>query len=256
MAKYRIPSQKSIDLYNRLVAQQNKTRKTLRRIHKQAEETLGAGRLPALVIPKSAHKIKRNYFEGLSSEQLHARLRAWYSRLHEMQTLFAKGAKSYLAKTIKEGYLDLWLDQIEAHTGERPEGFNGHIFTREQIEKSEFGDFMQTYNRLFRLSPLSFLAMLYTGRMIAFKYIYREMEKRRGRNFEGSWLEEQNQLLSLKGITAEIWIDKSGNLVKPKEQVSEVRKATEEKSNYNPTGKGHGKKPKLKDLDEEGNVRE
>ena len=58
----RKPSQRSINLYNRLIEQQNKVRKTLIHVHKKAEETIGAGRLPALIIPKSAHKIRNNQF--------------------------------------------------------------------------------------------------------------------------------------------------------------------------------------------------
>lgn len=200
MAKLRKPSQRSIDLYNQLVAQQNKVRKTLRRIHKQAEEALGAGRLPALVIPKSSHKIRRNYFEGISPAELSRRLKAFWGKMAELKSLFSKGLKTYLAKTVKNGYMDLWLDQIEKHSGERPEAFNGYLFSKEQIENSEYGDFMTTYNRLFMLSPESFLALLYTGRMIAFKYIYREMEKVGRGDSSGSWLEEQNDLLNLKGI--------------------------------------------------------
>ena len=68
------------------------------------------------------------------------------------------------------------------------------MFSKEQIEESDFGGFMETYNKLFRLSPEVFLAMLYTGRITSFKWIYLEMEKG---NAEGSWLQEQNELLAV-----------------------------------------------------------
>ena len=191
----RRPSQKSIDLYNRLVARANEVRKKLKRIHKREEEAFGAGRLPALIIPKSSHKVRANQFQGLSSAELHRRLKAYWANLSRLKEQFAQGLRSYLAKTVKDGYMELWRDQIEAFSGERPEGFHGLMFSKEQIEDSNFGMFMQTYNKLFRLSPEVFLAMLYTGRITAFKWIYLEMKD--GRTAEGSWIQEQNELISL-----------------------------------------------------------
>ena len=79
----RVPSERTINLYNRLVANQNKVRKTLIRLHKNAEETSGAGRLPALVIPKSARRIKNNYFQVLSKDELKRRLKAFYNKLRQ-----------------------------------------------------------------------------------------------------------------------------------------------------------------------------
>ena len=193
----RKPSQKSIDLYNQLIERQNKVRRQLKRIHQHAEETLGAGRLPALIIPKSGRKIKSSYFEGLSPAELHRRLKQYWSRLGQLKAEFSKGLKSYLARTVKDGYMELWRDQIELHSGETPEAFHNLRFSKDQIESSEYGGFMETYNKLFMLSPEVFLAMLYSGRLLSFKYIYREMERVGRGGAEGSWLEEQNELLTV-----------------------------------------------------------
>lgn len=193
----RKPSQKSINLYNQLIERQNKVRRQLKRIHQHAEETLGAGRLPALIIPKSGRKIKLSYFEGLSPAELHRRLKQYWSRLGQLKAEFSKGLKSYLARTVKDGYMELWRDQIELHSGERPEAFHNLRFSKDQIESSEYGGFMETYNKLFMLSPEVFLAMLYSGRLLSFKYIYREMERVGRGGAEGSWLEEQNELLAV-----------------------------------------------------------
>lgn len=248
MAKLRRPSQRSIDLYNQLVANQNKVRKTLKRIHKNAEEAFGTGRLPALIIPKSARKIRARYFEGLSPKELHKRLKMFWGKLAEMKDLFSKGLKKYLARTVKQGYMDLWLDQIKAHSGEDPEAFGGRIFSKEQIANSDYGDFMQTYNRLFMLSPESFLALLYTGRMIAFKYIYLEMEKiRKGFSSGNSWLEEQNDWLNLKGLkigdkTPEDWLKSFSGPKKQNKIVSEAYEEGEEagrKKAYKSEKHGH-----------------
>lgn len=255
----RRPSQRSIDLYNQLVAQQNKVRKQLRRIHNRAEEVIGSGRLPALIIPKSARRIKKSNFEGLSSAELHRRLRAYWGKLGEMKALFSKGLSSYLAKTVKDGYMALWRDQIELFSGETPEGFNNQIFTKEQIDNSKYSDFMKTYNKLFMLSPEVFLALLYTGRMLSFKYIYEEM-KRVGKGYvsEGGWLQEQNELLNLKDIkiedkNAEDWLKSSSG---PKKQTKIVKEAIEEGSPENAYKSGkHGrtykgsKKPHFKEED-------
>ena len=193
----RKPSQKSINLYNQLIERQNKVRRQLKRIHQHAEETLGAGRLPALIIPKSGRKIKLSQFEGLSPAELHRRLKQYWSKLGQLKAEFSKGLKSYLARTVKDGYMELWRDQIELHSGETPEAFHNLRFSKDQIESSEYGGFMETYNKLFMLSPEVFLAMLYSGRLLSFKYIYREMERVGRGGAEGSWLEEQNELLAV-----------------------------------------------------------
>ena len=189
----RKPSQKSVDLYNQLVKQQNEVRKRIMRIHKHAEETLGAGRLPALVVPKRVRKISMRQFEGLSKAQLKHKLQVFWGKFKSAKEMFGKGLTSYLSKTVKEGYMDLWRDQILYMSGESPEGV-AKMFTKEQIENSYMGEFMQTYNRLNRLSSESFLAFLYHGDIIAFKWIYLEMTGQ-GRA-DDSWLEQQNVLLN------------------------------------------------------------
>lgn len=184
----RKPSQRSIDLYNQLIAQQNKVRKTLTRIHKHAEETSGSGRLPALVIPRRSRKISRDYFEGLSKAELKARIRRFWSKYKEAKNLFGKGLRSYLGRTVKDGYMDLWRDQILFISGEEPQGYFGK-YSKEQIENSFMGDFMEVYNRLISLSPEVFLAMLYHGDIIQFKYIYAEMTGMGNREY--SWIDQQ-----------------------------------------------------------------
>ena len=71
------------------------------------------------------------------------------------------------------------------------------MFSKEQIQESNFGKFMEVYNRLFRMSPEVFLAMLYTGRITAFKWIYLEMKNGDRAGAEGSWLQEQVESLDL-----------------------------------------------------------
>ena len=189
----RVPSEKTINLYNRLVANQNKVRKVLTRLHKQAEETSGAGRLPALIIPKSARKVRQNYFQGLSKEELKRRLKAFYAKLREAKRNFASGLKSYLARTLKDGYIELWRDQIQEFFGESPEGAFGK-FTKEQIEESEGGLYMQVFNMLQQMSPSMLLALLYSGKIIQFKWIYQDMQSGLG-GMKDSWTEQQLRIL-------------------------------------------------------------
>ena len=196
MAKLRKPSQRTIDLYNQLVEQQNKVRKTLRRIHKQAEEALGAGRLPALVIPKSSHKIRDSNFDKLSKDELSRRLKMFWQRYREAKKLFSKGLKSYLAETVYKGYKELWQDS-NSGIGEKPEGAFGR-YSKEQIQNSPYGRAMEVYNILFTSGPELFLALLYTGRVIQFKYIYLELQG--VGNKEYSWLEQQVD--ELRGINS------------------------------------------------------
>ena len=190
----RRPSQKSIDLYNQLVEKQNEVRRTLIRIHKKHEETSGAGRLPALVIPRTARKINYSHFQDRDKVALRARIRAFWRSYGEAKALFGKGLTSYLSRTVKQGYMELWRDQILFMSGESPQGV-ANQYTREQIEGSYMGEFMATYNRLNRLSPEEFLAMLYRGEIIQFKYIYAEMIGQG--NKEYSWLDQQNDALTV-----------------------------------------------------------
>ena len=190
----RKPSQKSIDIYNQLVEKQNEVRKILTRIHKKHEEASGAGRLPALVIPKRAKKIKPSHFYERDKTLLKARIKAFWRSYGQAKELFGKGLTSYLSRTVKDGYMELWRDQILFMSGESPQGV-ANQFTREQMENSYLGEFMHTYNRLNRLSPEEFLAMLYRGEIIQFKYIYAEMIGQG--NKEYSWLDQQNDALNV-----------------------------------------------------------
>ena len=187
----RKPSPATINLYNRLMEQQNKVRKILRRIHKNAEETQGAGRLPALVIPKPARKVRPDNFNKLSNAELQRRLRAFYDRLAEAKNLFASGIKSYLSRTLKDGYIELWRDQIEQFFGETPEGYFGK-FSKEQIENSEGGIYMKVFNQMQQMSPALFLALLYAGKIIQFKWIYQDMQAGLG-GIKDSWVDTQYQ---------------------------------------------------------------
>lgn len=170
MAKLRRPSQRSIDLYNQLVARQNEVRKTLSRMHKKAEETLKVGRLPALVIPKRARKIRPDYFYGLSKQELRRRLRKFWAKYRKAKEWFNQGLRSYLGRSVLYGYSKLWQDQL----GVEPEGRGGR-YTKEQIMYSDLGDYMEVYNMLFTHGPELFMALLATGRVIEFRYIYDDM---------------------------------------------------------------------------------
>ena len=176
MPKLRKPSQHSIDLYNQLVDIQNQIRKKLKRMHKNAEEVSGAGRLPALVIPKSAHKIRRSHFEGLSPAELRARLKMYWARYKTAKELFSGGLNSYLAKTVMKGYKELWLNGSGSFggIGEKPEGYFGR-FSKEQIENSDMGRAMEVYNLLFTHGTAFFMALLYTDKIIDFKWIYDDL---------------------------------------------------------------------------------
>ena len=187
---YKLPSQRSIDLYNKLVEQQNKVRKTLRRIHKKAEEALGAGRLPALVIPKSAHKIRRSHFNNMTS----MKLKMFWQAYREKKALFSHGLDSYLNKVVVKGYRELW--EGEYGIGEKPalNSFGG-MYSKEQIENADEdkADAMRAYNGLFTKGPMFFLAMLYTNNVISFKYIYQELYMGTGSK-EYSFIDQQIEI--------------------------------------------------------------
>ena len=165
MAKLRRPSQRTIDIYNQLVAKQNQVRKTLIKMHKQAEETLTAGRLPALVIPKRARKYRNMFSAGLSKTELKRRLKAFWDKYRTAKELFSGGVSSYLKQMVFKGYKDLWIEQL----GEAPEGKFGR-YTPDQIRLSRMGRAMEVYNMLFTHGSDLFLSLLYTDRVTEFKY--------------------------------------------------------------------------------------
>lgn len=215
----RRPSQRTIDIYNQLVEKQNQVRKTLIRVHKRAEETQGAGRLPALVIPKKARKVRfsdfnnsNKYFrKALRKARMIAKIKAFWKSYKEKMGLFGKGLTSYIARTVKDGYMELWRDQILFLSGEAPAGV-ANKFTREQIQGSFMGNFMETYNKLQAMSPLKFLVLLYKGDLLQFKYIYQEMaygEKEQG------YLWQQNELLE-KNKSLRVTLADVDNMIREK----------------------------------------
>lgn len=189
----RRPSQHTIDLYNQLVKKQNAVRKILKKIHKRAEETLGVGRLPALIVPKKARTVR-------NSNNMNIRL--FWQRYRNMRDLFAKGVDSYLGKVVKAGYLQIWRDQIDII----PEGYFGTYSALQIREAGELGRFMEVYNKLTRLSGLAFLALQYTNNITAFKWIYEDFKAyREGRfNRVNSYLEEQLEALERVGSSKAI----------------------------------------------------
>ncbi len=199
----RRPSQHSINLYNKLVEQQNKVRRRLLRIHKKAEETISAGRLPALIIPKRAKKIPAGYFEVDKVAQkmlLKSRIKAFWKKYSQAKEFFGQGIKSYLSRTLKDGYLELWRNQMQEQLGIKPEGgMNAKVgawyFSSSQLQEmsEEERKIAEIYNFLARLSPEVFLALLYRGKLLQFQFIYEEM--RYGSRKEYSWIDQQVELL-------------------------------------------------------------
>lgn len=191
--KLRRPSQHTIDLYNKLVEQQNKVRRRLLRIHRKAEETIPTGRLPALIIPKKARKIKRDFF--VDKANLKRKLQAFWDKYNKAKAFFGQGIKSYLSKTLKQGYMDLWRDQMQQQLGLMPEG---HYSTFSPLQLKEMTEderrIAEIYNFLMRLSSETFLALLYRGKLLQFQFIYEEMKY--GQNKEYSWIQQQADLLS------------------------------------------------------------
>ena len=195
----RRPSQHSIDLYNKLVEQQNKVRRRLLRIHKKAEEAIPVGRLPALIIPKKARKITNKYFE-VDKMNLKRKIKAFWKKYNQAKEFFGQGIKSYLSRTLKDGYLELWRNQMQEQLGIKPEGgINAKVgawyFSPSQLQEmnEEERKIAQIYNFLARLSPEVFLALLYRGKLLQFQFIYEEM--RYGARKEYSWIDQQVELL-------------------------------------------------------------
>lgn len=220
----RRPSQKSIDLYNRLVAEQNKVRKTLRKIHKNAEESIGAGRLPALVVPKKARKITQRFFD-VDKSKLAQRVKEYWKKLKDMKLHFMRGIESYLAETVMKGYKELWLDS-QYGIGEEPEGYFGR-FSEEQIRNSDNPNAMRSYNALFTNGAQFFLALLYSDKIIPFKYIYMELQGIGGREY--SYLEQQVDILSPYVSRAERYklMDEASEITGYKHKESTLKKARE-----------------------------
>ena len=196
MAKLRKPSQHTIDLYNQLVAQQNKVRRQLLRIHKRAEETIPTGRLPALIIPKKARRISARDFE-VDKFALKRKLQAFWDKYKKAKAFFGQGIKSYLSKTVKQGYMDLWRERMQIEMGLIPEGSYGRFSALQLKEMTEDERRIASiYNFLVGLSAEVFLALLYRGKLLQFQFIYEEM-KYGIKDKENSWSQQQAELLEV-----------------------------------------------------------
>lgn len=232
----RRPSQHSIDLYNKLVEQQNKVRRRLLRIHRKAEEMIPTGRLPALIIPKKARKITNKYFD-VDKMSLKRKLRAFWDRYNKAKAFFGQGIKSYLSKTLKDGYLELWRSQMQEQLGLIVEGganakYGAWYFSPLQLKEmsEEERRIAEIYNFLARLSPEVFLALLYRGKLLQFQFIYEEMKY--GAKKEYSWIEQQMELLEpyhSKKVQAELL--KQDEIIRDEEMKTRVSTTEKGKNN-------------------------
>lgn len=242
MGKLRKPSQHTIDLYNQLVAQQNKVRKQLLRIHKKAEETIPTGRLPALIIPKKARRISARDFD-VDKMSLKRKLQAFWNRYKQAKEFFGQGIKSYLSQTVKYGYIGLWLERMNVEMGLIPEG-NQHerkdgvisgYFTPQQLKEMNEDQrrIAEIYNFLYRLSPEVFLALLYRGRLLQFQFIYEEM-KYGVKDKENSWSMQQADLLEdMKSRKVQMKLLKEDEIMR--DEFAKERYSTREKGKNNST---------------------
>ena len=181
----RKPSQHTVDLYNQLVAQQNRVRKQLLRIHKRAEETIPTGRLPALIIPKKARRISMRDFD-VDKMSLKRKLQAFWRKYKEAKAFFGQGIKSYLSETLKKGYMDLWRTRMREDMGLIPEYYEGYgRFSALQLKEMTEDErrIAELYNYLVMLSPEVFLALLYRGKLLQFQFIYEEMKGLKDREY-------------------------------------------------------------------------
>lgn len=193
----RKPSQHSVDLYNQLVKKQNAVRRILKKIHKDAGDALGVGRLPSLVLPKRVKKV--NYSTNINAK-------VFWRKYKEAQTLFAGqrgGLNTYLGKTLKQGYLETIRDWIDA----KPASFynsrtqkeqTGVYYTLEQMNSADevTAKAMKVYNAYVRTPAIVFLGMLYVGAITPLKFIYDELRygfggKNAFNDKENSYLQQQ-----------------------------------------------------------------
>ena len=223
----RKPSQRTIDIYNELVSKQNKVRRALRKMHLHAEEVTPVGRLPALVIPKSAKKINKNTFADMGSYAL----KKWWAKYKVAKTLFSEGIKSYLKETVFKGYKELWSGVNGI--GEEPKGKFGR-YSQEQILYSDNSRAMEVYNALFTHGVDFFMALLYTGKVTEFKYIYDDLM---GKVEKNSYLEQQ--------------VDKIRRYFSPKARAQLMIQAKEVTGDYKHSESAKRKAKKLEKEDEE-----
>ena len=194
----RRPSQRTIEIYNSLVEKQNEVRRRLKRIHAHAEEAFGAGRLPSLIVPPKAKKIRTNYFNDFvhkhSRKQVEKKLSNFWETYRQSKSLFGQGLRSYLSRVVKQGYVDLWKDQMLTQLGIWGEGYAGR-FTEIQIKEASESDkkFMLAFNRMISLPAEMFYIMLMRKEIIQFQFIYQEMTYGY-RDKENSWIDQQLSL--------------------------------------------------------------
>lgn len=210
----RRPSARTVDLYNQLIQKQNKVRSVLRKIHKEAEQASGAGRLPALVVPKSSHKVRPNYFNGLTKAQLQLRLKRFYESYRNLRESFGgkDPLRRYIAKTVTSGYRDLFKDLI----GIEPAS-PGFYSKSQRIHATDAmtAKYMDLYNKMFHYgNEMQFYKLLITGHIIEFKWFYREFMY--GSENENAYVDQQlEEWDRFSSIEERMKLDKSLESISP-----------------------------------------
>lgn len=148
---------------------------------------------PDLVLPRLTEKD----YEFTSREDYEKVM----SKLSRYQDL-----NSYVRNSYKKEILKLWRNKISDtaldiyDTPVVPDGRGGRTFSQEQEQYfSEISEYMKMYNKLERMSGEKFMNLYYSGYIIPFKEIYRELSKTGKRGSydknENMFLEKQKDVL-------------------------------------------------------------
>ena len=138
-----------------------KLRKYLIESKRAGNRSLGAESsriVPDLVLPKQFSYYQKYKFESRKDYQ---------ERIGELKEY--KSIQKYIRVNYKDKILKLYREDI---IGEAPNGSNGQ-YTIEQIKGSElYGDIMEHYNKMNRMSSENFFDAYQKGYIKAFRYVY------------------------------------------------------------------------------------
>lgn len=207
MASPKMPTKREINQLERLLNIREKVRKTLLKQRQEDERTYGRNNLPELVLPEPA-KATRQSMRRLLRKAGYERWRKQVESLRKATNY--TDTESFYRENYKKPILQAWTDALITQFGYDPvnlramksrlgkDYFIKTAIPKEEIEEvrstnPQLAEFLEGYNKLFRMNIKDFIIFYSSGLMPQFKFIYLEML---GEAKEYSALEEFNEGLA------------------------------------------------------------
>lgn len=168
MAKQWQPTGKQLRTYDEILKKYNKMRNQIVKSHRALEEHIGAGRMPALVVPERHRKMTISQIR-ISGRRLFA------LKIKQLKRVVHGGLQKFYSD-YKKSYLELYREYI---IQEDPEGYQGRFFSDLQIKEEkdpQMRQFMHDYNSIVNMNGTVFALLVKTGRVPEFRRLYDQFQ--------------------------------------------------------------------------------